>query len=770
MTSNKFNLLKQELYSFASSIQESITAQIERIDCGELTDLDGNRYRDCTHETLSSLFTQFKLDLHSLSTKKTKREIVFRSSLNYISKFILLKYLNDRNNVSDFHLNLPKTDFDCFNPSQKVITDLSKVLAEYNFEELNVYQIGVIYQELLKLCKQQQTLGAFYTPEDTVDYMISKLELSTNSTVFDPACGNGNFLEGCIVKIKEKLMNTGYTDTEAIKKAISQVWGNDIDPFAVLLSIIRMIFLSAERNLLRKSNVFNYDALDIKNWIHSPDGKKFDCIIGNPPYGSNPPLERKKLYKKIYRDQASVYRYSLGGNDLYGFFLASAIIRVKNGGTICFIISDTFLSLKSHTILRRMILDTCKIKEILLAPIDLFRPMTISRTCIITLTKQLCEMGYNHPSIKTDELIKSHCKCVACNNRRKNRIRLIGRLQNQSEYFNLLEDDVQFINQEEYEYIAGNPFWVNVPSKFIKIMRNINPMNPDNIKNGWKFDELRTHIDGGEGISTGDNYSHLVIIRTSKLWEELDQLSSTKLDKYRIHTTEEIIDLSSVDEETLEHYRYNGIIGKQFLIPFERGSYFPYCGTEGWYIDWSSDSVEQIKKRARDSRGRKAVFRNPHLYFKRGITTNAHHGVIKATLVEYSIVAGNSNLLFGTTLDTEFVLGYLNSKLASFFLGKFINTSLGGMSGHATPEDFKRLPVLIPDSEERNDFFENLKNQLIGNVNEIIELLSTNPEADYSEIQQRIDDLIFEWFSLGETEKKVVNNYLNRSIKEKKRY
>ncbi|MHA2247695.1 MAG: hypothetical protein ACXADY_22290, partial [Candidatus Hodarchaeales archaeon] len=74
MTSNKFNLLKHELSSLTSSIQESLTAQIERIDRGELIDLDGNKYRECTNETLSRLFTQLKLDLHSLSTKKIKRE------------------------------------------------------------------------------------------------------------------------------------------------------------------------------------------------------------------------------------------------------------------------------------------------------------------------------------------------------------------------------------------------------------------------------------------------------------------------------------------------------------------------------------------------------------------------------------------------------------------------------------------------------------------------------------------------------------------------
>ncbi len=768
MTTNSFNNFKQDLLLLISSLQESLRDQIERISRGELTDLDGNRYKEGTHDTLDKLFTQYKQDLITSSMRKVRRKIVFRSTLNYLSKAILFKYLNDCNVESDCLFELPKTDFDFLDPSLKAITDINKVLATYSFKKLNVNQIGMLYQELLSLSQQQQTLGAFYTPKDTVDYMVSKLNLSTNTTVFDPACGNGHFLESCITEIKKKLINVGYTDAEATQKAISQVWGNDIDPFAVLLSTIRIFFLGVEDELLRKSYVFNFDALELKNCPPFPDKKQFDYIIGNPPYGRNPSKERKELYKKIYRVQSSVYGYRLSGNDLYGFFLANAIKRVKNGGTICFIISDTFLSLKSHTILRRLILDTCKINEILLAPIDLFRPMTTSRTCIITLTKQLCEKGYSHPSIKTRQQNKRHCRCVPCSDRRKNRIRLVDRIQNQSEYFNPQENDVQFIEQEAYEYISGTPFWVNVPSKFIQTMRLTSLTKPDNIKDGWKYEELRNYIDGGEGISTGDNYSHLVIIQGSSLWKSLQ--GSQKIEKYRIYDADKIIDLTSIDEQTLDHYRHNGIDGEQFLVSFERGSYFPYWGTEGWYIDWSPHSVEQIKRRAQESKGRRAVFRNPHLYFKKGITTNAHHGIIKATLAEYSIVAGNSNLLFGTRLDTKFILGYLNSKLASFFLGKIINTSLGGMSGHVTPENIKQLPILLPLNKKMAKTFQDLKNGVIQTINEIILLLKDNLEADYSEQQQKIDDHIFEWFDLSKTERKVVDDYLNRVSKEKALY
>ncbi|MFX1282758.1 MAG: class I SAM-dependent DNA methyltransferase [Promethearchaeota archaeon] len=765
-----FTNLIRELSQVTSVIQESIANQIRRIIQNKLIDLDGKEYKKGTHESLNKIFSQLKQEILYTSEKKIEREIMFRASLNYLSKKILAKYLSSRNKVSDLQLTLPRTDFDHLNPSQKAKKALIEYFAKYSFKTLSYYQIGAIYQELLKLCNQQHSLGVFYTPKNTVEYMISKLDLERDSVVFDPACGNGNFLEPCITKLKKKNVEVGCNEANANQKAISQVWGNDIDPYAVLLSTVRIFSLSLETQSLGKSNIFNFDTLELKNWNQYIYPKKIDRIIGNPPYGIPPSLERKELYRRIYRKEAYVYDYKLEGNELFGFFLASAIKNVENGGKICFIGTDTFLSLKSHTTLRRLILDTCKIDEILLAPIDLFRPRTTSRTCIITLTKQLCKKGYNYEPIKSKLQSKRYCACAACRDRRSNRIKLIDRLKDQSDYFNPQENFIQFINQREYEKINGNPFWVNVNLNFVQIMRFTNSMKPTNTSNGWKYEELRHHISGGEGISTGDNYSHLVIIKDSILWKKLNHQQSIKLEKYQVLSADEIVDLSSVDEKTLERYRFHGIEGNKFLVPFERGSYFPYWGTEGWFIDWGTDSVERIKKRARESKGRRAVFRNPHLYFIKGITTNAHHGVIKATLVEYSIVAGNSNLLFGTTLETEFILGYLNSKLASYFLGKIINTSLGGMSGHATPEDFKRLPVRFPTTEENRDFFEKLKNQMIYYVNEIIKLLKANPEAGFSNEQKLIDDLIFDWFGLDENEKNDVNNYLDQSIKEKRRY
>ena len=762
MTIYSFESLIQELFSITSSIQESIYNQFKRIIQEKPKNIDEEEFSKKAVKNLTELFSQLQQEMATSSRTKIEREIILRASMTYLSKQIFTPLLK---RSSMHQLQLPETSYDYLIPSQKVQEKVTKFFEKFKIGTLDHDHLGLIYQEALKLCDQQHSLGAYYTPKATVEYMVSKSELNSNSIVFDPACGNGIFLEDCINRIKNKNLEAGYNPAMACRKAISQVWGNDIDPYAVLLSIIRILPLSIENRSLERTNIVNYDILELKSWKQCTHSGKIDRIIGNPPYGISSSIERKKLYKRIYRDESSIYGYKLGGNDLFGFFLASAIKNVENGGRICFIGTDTFLTLRSYTTLRRLILDTCKINEILLAPIDLFRPMTTSRTCIITLTKKLCEKGYNHTSSSD----KTHCSCTSCVSRRKNQIRLVDRLCNQSEYFNPPECKVQIINQVEYDHINEYPFWINIPKKFIEIIKLANRLPPNNIQEDWKFEELRNHIDGGEGISTGDNPSHLVIIENSRFWKELATKSSKKLERFRILNEDKILDLSVIDEDTLENYRYNGIKGDKFLVPFERGSYIPFWGSEGWYIDWSIDSVNKIKNRAKGSKGRQAVFRNPHLYFQSGIVTNAHHGILKATYTKYSIPAGNTNLIFGLDIDTAFLLGYLNSNLASYFLGKIINTSLGGMSGHVTPENIKRLPVLMPTLKKLN-VFDELKQQVIQITRKIISLLQNDLNIDYSEEKSQLDELIYEWFNLNETDKKVIDCYLNQVLKEKVLY
>jgi hypothetical protein len=91
------------------------------------------------------------------------------------------------------------------------------------------------------------------------------------------------------------------------------------------------------------------------------------------------------------------------------------------------------------------------------------------------------------------------------------------------------------------------------------------------------------------------------------------------------------------------------------------------------------------------------------------------------------------------------------------------------MSGHVTPENIKRLPILLP-TKKNSKKFDELKEQVIQITRKIKLNLKNDLNADYSEEMSRIDELIFKWFNLSEGDIKVIENYLNQVKKEKDLY
>ncbi len=98
----------------------------------------------------------------------------------------------------------------------------------------------------------------------------------------------------------------------------------------------------------------------------------FDIVIGNPPYGVKVSPELTK-------------HYDLKSRDSYGTFMSMALRKlVRPGGVLCYIVSDTWLTIKSHLPLRQMVLSQRLHKVVRLHP-DCFK--AVVNPCIFTLTR-----------------------------------------------------------------------------------------------------------------------------------------------------------------------------------------------------------------------------------------------------------------------------------------------------------------------------------------------------------------------------------------------
>lgn len=198
--------------------------------------------------------------------------------------------------------------------------------------------------------------GVYYTPKDVIEFILSKsIGLSYNNqvsyksqlaiqnieefcfekTFFEPTCGTGEFLLS-VLELKCNLLKENHRNIHKNDyfKIISTLNGNDINPFSVFIVKLRIFlftlyyfgkdFCEGLIELLDSC----FDVYDFVT-INSKKNRKYDFIIGNPPYveDGKSGLNIKDKYGNIY---ANVLKNSLG--------------LLKENGVIGFIIPISFIS------------------------------------------------------------------------------------------------------------------------------------------------------------------------------------------------------------------------------------------------------------------------------------------------------------------------------------------------------------------------------------------------------------------------------------------
>lgn len=629
--------------------------------------------------------------------------------------------------------------YDHLCPTDETIVDMLCELRAKDFSVLDHEMVGTIYQAILRNEQyRQKVLGSFYTPPKTVAYMVSKLPLDRDTVALEPACGSGHFVEELYRRYVEAWRQEGYEEEEAARKIISrQIVAFDIDDFAAQLAAMRLFFL-LEEPLDVVPNIFVRDTLDMNVGVErqafiDADGRtifddqypidprtklsradeldpvRFDWVVGNPPYGGRPTAARREAYKRLYREPPGLYGHELGSNDTFGFFVANAIQRVAEGGTICLLVSDTFLSIASHTSLRQLILDTCKIKEIVLAPTDLFRPVATSRTCIVTLEKATGEENGAA--------------------RRENVMRLVDRLENEDQYAEPPSELVDDRPQSDYDRVPRNPFFVRIHEDVIRLFERL-PRT------------VRDVTEGGAGLQTGDNTRYCALLegtpeaaaQQARVREREEAGEPPPQRVYRIVSSDEVVDFATMEPpEPGEGFPDDG----PHFVPFVRGSSdHQYYANPDRCVDYSRRGLQEYKTNP------SAVVRNIEYYFKRGLVTNAHNRMLRATLIENSVPAVNTNIFVPTAYSVQYLLGLLNSRLATYICTKILNTSIGGLSAHPTPEDIRLIPFAEPTAEQQA--------AIRDAVSAILDARAADLDADCSCQQEIVDRTIYAVYQLSD--------------------
>jgi len=186
--------------------------------------------------------------------------------------------------------------------------------------------------------------GFVPTPIDTVDTMVATLfrgrPPTATSTILDPGCGTGAFIDGVI----------RWCDRQALP--LPSITGVESDPRH--LRVLRAKY--------KGSHVVRIEHRDFL----SDRQAKYDYIVGNPPYV--PITSLSEVEKARYRER---YATARGRFDLYLLFFEQAIRCLASGGRLVFITPEKYLYVDTAGPLRE-ILARFHVEEIRFVPEDTF--------------------------------------------------------------------------------------------------------------------------------------------------------------------------------------------------------------------------------------------------------------------------------------------------------------------------------------------------------------------------------------------------------------
>lgn len=256
--------------------------------------------------------------------------------IQYVENNVLSEFL--RQNVqNEFHLLIADLLGDDMVNSADV-TRLQSALAKELLFVKGEDSLGFVYISLQDIGHRKSS-GAYYTPERVVKELIDGLCNNDNQlncrTICDPCCGTGNFLLG--------LGNRGID--------YANLYGQDIDPVSVYLARINIALMAPNMSVSELQS-----RIRIGNTYFEIFNKKFDVVLGNPPWGSDLSNEDTIKCRSLFKTAAGKSIES------YDLFVEKALSMLRYNGVLAFVLPEAFLSVAAHDTVRRLMLNSCSFK------------------------------------------------------------------------------------------------------------------------------------------------------------------------------------------------------------------------------------------------------------------------------------------------------------------------------------------------------------------------------------------------------------------------
>ena len=210
---------------------------------------------------------------------------------------------------------------------KKVLENNTNNISSDNDNSINYSPLSYLLTK--KINKEiKKNNGIYFTPPTTINSCIEYLKPYMNSVqdILEPSCGSCEFVMA---------LNRDYPD-----KNITGIEYNQTIYDAVK-------YLNEDKDT--KINIIHFDFLKYDN------EKKYDLIIGNPPYY----VMSKKDVKKEY------YQYFEGRPNIFILFIIKSISMLNDDGILSFVLPKNFMNCLYYDKTRKFIADNLKIINII---------------------------------------------------------------------------------------------------------------------------------------------------------------------------------------------------------------------------------------------------------------------------------------------------------------------------------------------------------------------------------------------------------------------
>ena len=689
-------------------------------------------------------------------------------------------------------------NYDRFLPSEATLQAIRHDLIQIDIRTAIIYGsatartnvIGDLYEKLID-DELRSSLGAIYTPDETMRFMVDlgqrHLGRFRGQKIVEPACGSGHFYREIyrryVTEVKTQTVAAGmaFDAPAAHAEALEHIYGRDIDPFAVQLTLLSTFLEQLKDNVrpgegstktrhrwLADKSIDTQNSLDPVT-IHP---KRFfdiektgdltlaksrrssaqraldpDLMIGNPPYGV-------KVVKGAHYDDV----YDLNSRDSYGYFIANSIRRLPEGKRMIYIVSSSFLTIGSHTSLRSLILSTCKVVRIVklhratFPGIDIFPAIVELERCEDEKQRaanvyQFYDLWRLHPETHKTDLKAAYTAILDDLSAKKKwpfkdvlakryTVRQ-GALLRYSKHpifeglaslHEFMTDTVPATNAVDLKRADGSK--TSVRFLTVRGRKVVKLKDIAEIKIGLQSGNNGRFYRAAAGVKGGATKGGYKEVPLAQIVTDSDLAAMT-------------------DAERADGLEVNDPSNDRYFVPLDKagasdidGGFLPvFWRPVEFYIDWSQQAVSDMKAH------KGAVFRNPQYYFRRGISFS-NTGIYSPTyrLAHGGVFDQTGSNIFCDVLNQNVLLGILSSTLLRYFIKSFINHGV-----HAQLDD---LPIVLPSDTEAK--------AIATVVDQIMTAQKASPTFDYRPKLAELDALIAKLYDLTEVERDELSTWYRR--------